>query len=137
MSGAIGICQISKLPSFIDMRRKNAKIFNQMFDNYSGIRLQRETGMSSWFGFSILLNEGDEQNMNILFEGLTKHEFEYRPIVAGNFVNNPAINFFNYEIHEDLVNADYVSRYGLFIGNHHYPLEESFEQLKKVLEFLK
>ena len=45
--------------------------------------------------------------------------FECRPIVAGNFAKNEVTKYFDSEISEDLENADYIDKNGLFIGNHH------------------
>ena len=41
------------------------------------------------------------------------------------------MRYFDYEIFGELVNAEYVDNYGLFIGNHHYPVTEAmiYDQL--------
>jgi CDP-6-deoxy-D-xylo-4-hexulose-3-dehydrase len=52
-------------------------------------------------------------------------------IVAGNFVKNKVIDYFDYEVHGELKNADYIDRNGLFIGNHHYPITEALDELAK------
>ena len=57
MSGAIGIEQLKKLPSFIDNRKKNANIFHELFKNDSNFILQKEIGNSSWFGFSLIVSK--------------------------------------------------------------------------------
>lgn len=69
----------------------------------------------------------------MLIDVLEKYSIEYRPIVAGNFVKNPIIKFFNYEIHDKLDNSDYLDKFGLFVGNHHYDLSEEFSILLKAL----
>ena len=38
---------------------------------------------------------------------------------GGNFAKNEVIKYFDCEIFGDLVNADYLDKNGLFIGNHH------------------
>ena len=58
MSGAIGIQQLKKLPSFITQRRENAKLFQDLFHDHSSILIQQEVGQSSWFGFSMVIKEG-------------------------------------------------------------------------------
>lgn len=55
MSGAIGLEQLKKLPAFIETRRKNALVFQVLFCDIPYMRLQKEIGFSSWFGFSIIL----------------------------------------------------------------------------------
>ena len=44
---------------------------------------------------------------------------------GGNFAKNEVIKYFDCEIFGDLVNADYLDKNGLFIGNHHYPINEA------------
>lgn len=55
--------------------------------------------------------------------------FECRPIVAGNFARKEIMKYFNYEIHGDLPHADYLDTRGLFVGNHHYPVDDAIEAL--------
>ena len=50
-----------------------------------------------------------------------------RPIVAGNFAANKVCDYFDYSIHGNLVNADYVSENGLFIGNQHYDITKQIQ----------
>ena len=56
MSGAIGIEQLKKLPNYIKQRRKNAKVFYKLFKNDNRFIIQQEIGESSWFGFSLIIN---------------------------------------------------------------------------------
>jgi len=58
--------------------------------------------------------------------------FEIRPIVTGNFLKNEVIKFFDYEVHGDLKNAEYLDKHGLFIGNHHYPISDALNVLKNL-----
>ena len=55
MSGAIGVEQLKKLPSFIENRRKNAKLFVELFENHPDFIIQKEISKSSWFGFSLII----------------------------------------------------------------------------------
>jgi len=54
MSGAIGIEQLKKLPTFLMQRRKNAKLFVELFENHSDFMIQKDIDNSSWFGFSLI-----------------------------------------------------------------------------------
>ena len=55
MSGAIGVEQLKKLPSFIENRRKNAELFVKLFENHPDFIIQKEISKSSWFGFSLII----------------------------------------------------------------------------------
>ena len=58
--------------------------------------------------------------------------FEIRPIVTGNFLKNEVVKFFNYKVHDNLKNAEYLDKHGLFIGNQHYSISNAFEALAKL-----
>jgi len=133
MSGAIGQEQLKKLPSIIRNRRDNALRFLNIAKKYSWLICQSETGESSWFGFSIIINPDSGKNRADLIEIFDKFGIEYRPIVAGNFVKNEVITYFNYKVAGDLTNADLLDTNGLFIGNHHYDLSEEFKLLEEAL----
>ena len=130
LSGAIGLEQLTKLPDIVSGRQANGKKFQKMFVDHPLIQIQSEIGNSSWFGFSVVLREGCGVSRRSLLEKLEKHGFESRPIVAGNFTKNPVLEYFDYSIHDELVNAEFVDNHGLFIGNHHYPMDHALEELE-------
>jgi CDP-6-deoxy-D-xylo-4-hexulose-3-dehydrase len=127
MSAAVGIEQLKKLPSIINMRRANAKFFQKIFSNVEGIQIQQEIGNSSWFGFSLIIESSTMRNK--LVSEFIKNGVECRPIAAGNFTRQDVIRYFNYEVYGKLVNSDIIHYDGLFIGNHHYDI---CDKLKKV-----
>lgn len=136
MSGAIGLRQLEKLPSFIEARRKNAKLFVELFSSHPHISIQREIGESSWFGFALVVNEEAPFTRATLVDVLTQHGIECRPIVAGNFTRNDVIKWFDYEIHGNLKNADKIHERGLFVGNHQFKLGSELRKLKEVVEVM-
>ena len=93
--------------------------------------IQQEIGESSWFGFSLILRKEFANQRELVANELKTLGFECRPIVAGNFVKNKVIDYFSYEVHGELKNADYIDRNGLFIGNQHSPITEAIDQLAK------
>ena len=56
MSAAVGKVQLRKLEKFIETRRNNAKVFKDLFSSLEDVIIQKEVETSSWFGFSIVLN---------------------------------------------------------------------------------
>ena len=134
MSGAIGIEQLKKLPLFINNRINNAKYFQEIFSKYQDFIIQNEIGKSSWFGFSFIINESSKLNREELIEFLLKSGIETRPIVTGNFINNPVIKYFDFQIFNKLINAERVHNYGFFIGNHHYDIREKIDYLKLTID---
>lgn len=129
MSGAIGIEQLKKLPSMVAQRRDNAKFFKELMSDLDGVRVQQEVGESSWFGFSLIVDDRDD-----LIKVLDKNQIECRPIVSGNFLKNKELlEYFDYEVYGDLVNAEEVESNGLFIGNCHSDLTEQIKKLREII----
>ena len=132
LEGALGVEQVKKLPMIISERRKNAKLFVETLSNHPDLLIQKEVGMSSWFGFSIIIRPSSSLTRKELVKKLNRLGFELRPIVTGNFLKNTVIKFFDYEIHGSLKNAEHLDKNGLFIGNHHYSMSEALNTLKNL-----
>ena len=133
MSGAIGIEQLKKLPSFISNRRKNAKLFVQLFENHPDFIIQKELSKSSWFGFSLIIRPESNRKRKDIVNKLMEAEIECRPIVTGDFTQNEVMKYFDYEIHDDLKNAKYLHDNGLFVGNQQVIIEKEIKYLHKIL----
>tara|TARA_B100001175_G_C19512290_1_gene644674 strand:- start:2256 stop:3422 length:1167 start_codon:yes stop_codon:yes gene_type:complete len=133
MSGAIGIEQMKKLNSFLENRRKNAKIFKNLFQSSENFIIQEEICNSSWFGFSLIIRPQSRLNRNEIIKKLSAKNIDCRPIVTGNFTKNEVMRYFDYSIHADLKNADYLHDNGFFVGNHHTCLDNEINYLYEVL----
>lgn len=132
MSGALGIEQIKKLPSLVAERRKNAAMLQAVMRDHPTVLIQKEIGESSWFGFSLVIRPGVSLTRDALLSKLNALGFEVRPIVAGNFAKNEVVKYFNSEISGELTNAEHIDSNGLFVGNHHYSIEDAVRQLKSI-----
>ena len=134
MSGAIGIEQLKKLPTFLKHRRENAKLFFQYFNNHPDFIMQKEIGFSSWFGFSLIIRPESKLKRIDIIKILEKNNIEYRPIVTGDFTQNEVMKYFDYEIFRDLKNAKILHKNGFFVGNHQEDISEQINLLEKVLD---
>lgn len=133
MSGAIGIEQLKKLPSFLKQRRENAKLFVELFSNHPDFIIQKDISNSSWFGFSLIIKPTSKLKRVDVVKKLMEAKIDCRPIVTGNFTRNDVMKYFDYEIHGELKNADYLHENGLFVGNHQVRLEDEIRYLAEVL----
>jgi len=134
MQAAVGKVQLDKLPTFIASRRENATKFKSLLENFEGLRIQREIGESSWFGFSLVLEGKLKGQRRRLVSELADAGIESRPIVTGNFARNPVIAHLDHAPIEALPVADEIHENGLFVGNHHYDLTVELELLANTLE---
>ena len=104
MQAAIGLEQLKKLPGFIEQRRENASRFP--------LKTQLEIGESSWFGFCVY---GSERKYVA--------NYESRPVVTGNFLRQPVIKYYDYEVFGEMKGADYIHDNAMMIGNSHKRIE--------------
>lgn len=133
MQAATGIEQLRKLPHFIEARRNNGQIFQEMMTEFPEIRIQTEVETSSWFGFSMLLQGPLRGKREEFIKLLMQFGIESRPIVAGNFTRNPVIKHLAHANIPPLPVANAVHDNGLFVGNHHYDLAQELNQLRNVI----
>ena len=133
LEGALGQEQVKKLPDFIENRRINAQYLMSVSNNFPRIQLQKENGVSSWFGFSLVLKEGLAGKRSELIKMLNNFGIQSRPVVAGNFTLNPVMRYLRHEKLPDLPNATNVHKNGLFVGNHHFDLKPQIDRLVEVL----
>lgn len=134
MSGALGREQVRKLPAIVAGRRRNAELFTEMFGGRGDVRIQRETGASSWFGFALILEGPLRGRRREVVSALTTAGVECRPIVAGNFTRNPVMEHYDAIVPPRLPVADQLHDDGLFVGNHHYPIPDELRLLESVLD---
>ena len=132
IEGALGVEQVKRLPHLIAERRKNGKLLQSAMGNHPDLIIQQEIGDSSWFGFSLVIRPGSKLTRKALVISLQELGFECRPIVAGNFAKNEVVKYFDSEVHGTLTNAEHIDQNGLFVGNHHFPIPDAMDALRKL-----
>lgn len=137
MSGAIGSVQLKKWPEMEEQRKKNAQLIRYKFEEMPGVELQKEIGQSSWFGFSILLTDQLKGKRDKVVKAFTEKEIECRPIVAGNFMRNPVIDYMEYYENGSYPNANYIHDNGLFIGNDIRDLRDNIDMVYEIIKEIK
>ena len=133
LSGAIGVKQLEKLPGFLKKRRENADFFVDKFKDSQNYKIQIEVGNSSWFGFSIILQNKLIGKRKEIIDLLTTNGVETRPIVAGNFTVNPVMKFLKFLPIPPLPAADLIHNEGFFIGNHHFDVSNEISHVYSIL----
>lgn len=133
MEGAVGLTQLAKLDSFVQVRRANAAHWQHLMADMPGFRTQREHGRSSWFGFSVVLEEQFAGRRHEFITALAAAGVETRPIVAGNIARNPVMQHLDVWQPAELPGADLIHDSGFFIGNHHYDIRGELDRVAEVL----
>jgi CDP-6-deoxy-D-xylo-4-hexulose-3-dehydrase len=132
MQAAIGRVQLKKANRFIAQRRENARIFQNSFNPIPGVSLQRENGKHSWLGFALVLDSGGEARRRELVAALDANGVETRPILTGNFLNNPVLKLIDNERPYSYHNAETLDKSGLFFGSHIHCLKEELENAGEI-----
>lgn len=73
----------------------------------------------SWFGLAIFINNDHIKQKKKYLKFLTKKGIETRPIISGNFINQPAVKLYRLnKTKNKFVNAQVIEDQGFFIGLH-------------------
>lgn len=133
IQGAIGIRQLGKLDKFINIRRKNAAHFVNLFKDDKRFIIQREVGESSWFCFTMIINPKFKIDRNRVLKKLKDVGIEHRIITGGNMLRHDVIKYYDYEVTKS-TNADIAHYNGFFVGNHPYDIRDKIDYLYKILK---
>jgi CDP-6-deoxy-D-xylo-4-hexulose-3-dehydrase len=143
ISAAIGFNQFKRLNQFKKTRFDNrVKIINRLKrskywkDQFSFIDPIKKLD-PSWFGLPILINENLKWKKNKFLAYLNKNGIETRPIISGNFLNQPSIKLYKLNAKKELFkNAQNIEDRGFFIGIHVEPISNTKLDLleKKLLK---
>ena len=123
IQAAIGLSQFNSLDDFIKVRKINRdkiiKILkiDKRWKNQVTFVENDNNIKPSWFALAMLLNKKYKKSRNQIFNRLDKLGIENRPIISGNFLQQPAIR--NYHLKQkskDFPNANFVHEHGLFVG---------------------
>ena len=125
ISAAIGLNQFKRLKKIINVRSNNRKKiiysikkslnWRRQFDFLEPIKKLSP----SWFGLPILINKNFLKNKKKYLKFLNKKGIETRPIISGNFLNQPSIKLYGLNKKgERFKKAQEIERRGFFIGLH-------------------
>ncbi len=123
ISAAIGFNQFKRLNKFKKIRfnnrikiinkLKNSKKWKEQFAFINPIKNLNP----SWFGLPILINSKYKKKKNKFLNFLNKNGIETRPIISGNFLNQPSINLYSLNKKKEKFKfAQEIDKRGFFIG---------------------
>ena len=137
INGGIGLEQLKKVKNIIGQRRANAKFFKDLFKLNENIKIQKEVGKSSWFGFSVILDGKLKNKREQILNELNNKGIETRPIISGNFLKYPVTKFLDYKIHGKIKNSEEIDKNGFFIGNNHVDISRELEYFEDTIRNFK
>lgn len=102
ITAAIGLSQFKRLNKMMSVRKENRDLIINTIENHNNYKNQfiffqeNKNLKPSWFGLPILLRPDLKNKKNKFLKYLNSNKIETRPIISGNFLNQPAAKLYNY-----------------------------------------
>jgi len=102
ITAAIGLSQFKRLNKMMSVRKENRDLIINSIENHNNYKNQfiffheNKNLKASWFGLPILLRPDLKNKKNKFLKYLNLNKIETRPIISGNFLNQPAAKLYNY-----------------------------------------
>lgn len=139
ISGAIGLEQLKKLDNSIEERRKLANFWNSELEKFGDIfylHKEKPDTRATWLGFPITLNKNFSNITKNLINYLETNGIETRPIISGNFLDQPVMERINYK-KSLLPNSEIISDTSFYIGCYeHVTKERAILVINKIKDFI-
>ena len=124
ISAAIGNSQLKKLKKIPLIRQQNFKsirnalLEDKRYSNKFDIIEENSDNKIVWFGIPIILKSADKNYKNRVTNKLNKFGIDTRPLISGNFANQPSVKLYKLKIDSNLKNANFIDKNSFFIGLH-------------------
>ena len=123
VSAAIALSQLKRLDNMMKIRSynrneiiKSLKNSNEWNDQFVFFE-PADNLKPSWFGLPLLINKRYIKKKKLFLDYLNKNKVDTRPIISGNFANQPAIKLLKIKIDKKkLINSQEIDNRGFFIG---------------------
>ena len=119
IQAAIGLAQLDRLDSFIDLRRRNWKYLNaglNGLEEFLALPSAAENSDPSWFGFALTVKSDGPKTRNQIVQELNEAKIATRLLFGGNLLRQPAFIGTPRRIVGDLTNTDIVMSDTFWIG---------------------
>ncbi len=123
LTAAIGLSQLKRLNKMIKSRSQNKKLIinkiksSKFWNNQFTFFNPTKNLEPSWFGLPLLVNKKFIKNKEKFLKYLNSSNIETRPILSGNFLNQPACKLYNFEHDKKKLRVSQeIEDRGFFIG---------------------
>lgn len=116
LQAAMGRIQLTRLPEFKKLRRRNAEVLTKILSTSDKIILPTYNPDADvcWYTFPITLKNGSRKKV---LDNLDKANIEWRPILAGNVAKQPAFKN-EVVVRDQLKNADQLIHQSFWVSVH-------------------
>ena len=119
IQAAIGLAQLDRLDSFIELRRRNwahLKVGLKGLEDFLLLPEASPNSDPSWFGFALTVKEGGPKTRNQIVQELNEAKIATRLLFGGNLLRQPAFKGTPQRVVSELTNTDIVMNDTFWIG---------------------
>jgi CDP-6-deoxy-D-xylo-4-hexulose-3-dehydrase len=119
IQAAIGLAQLDRLESFIDLRRRNwyyLKDSLKSLEEFLILPKAVEQSDPSWFGFAITVKKESPKSRNQIVQELNEMKIATRLLFGGNLLRQPAFANTPRRVIGELSNTDVVMNHTFWVG---------------------
>lgn len=141
MQAAVGVEQLKKFPSFIEIRRKNWQYLKDNLSSLSDKLILPEPApdsVPSWFGFLISIKPETNISRNKVTRYMESHNIQTRLLFSGNIIRHPCFNEIRntdaYRVAGSLENSDYICKQTFWIGVYPGMTKDKLDYMIQILK---
>jgi CDP-6-deoxy-D-xylo-4-hexulose-3-dehydrase len=119
IQAAIGLAQLDRLDSFIELRRRNWSYLKsglKGLEEFFLLPKAAENSDPSWFGFALTVKSGSQKTRNQIVQELNDAKIATRLLFGGNLLRQPAFMGTPRRVVGELTNTDTVMNDTFWIG---------------------
>jgi CDP-6-deoxy-D-xylo-4-hexulose-3-dehydrase len=119
IQAAIGLAQLDRLESFIELRRRNWGYLLAGLSDLEEFFLMPEAtpdSNPSWFGFALTVKNGGPKSRNQIVQELNESKIATRLLFGGNLLRQPAFMGTPRRVIGELTNTDVIMNDTFWIG---------------------
>lgn len=119
IQAAIGLAQLDRLSSFVDLRRRNWNYLSaslKTLEEFFILPKATDNSDPSWFGFAITVKSNSPKSRNELVQELNKEKIGTRLLFGGNLLRQPAFIDTPRRIVGELSNTNMIMNDTFWIG---------------------
>jgi CDP-4-dehydro-6-deoxyglucose reductase, E1 len=119
VQAAIGLAQLKRLKSFVDLRRRNWAYYNELLSDLDEFIIRpvaSPLSKPSWFGYCITLRDSSPVNRRKIIQKLDDAKIGTRLLFGGNLLRQPAFINTPRRVATELINSDKIMNDTFWLG---------------------
>lgn len=119
IQAAIGLAQLDRLDSFIEIRRRNWAYLKSQLSSLEEFLILPEATLGSepsWFGFALTVRENSPKSRNQIVQELNDAKIATRLLFGGNLLRQPAFKGTPRRVIGELTNTDIIMNDTFWVG---------------------